>query len=318
MIDEQHRFGVDQRAALRRKGPGADLLAMTATPIPRSLALTIYGDVSCSRISQRPNLGAGVTTKVIPPERLDLAYGAILEAHEQGHQAYVVCPLVDDADDGSELDDVPEGVRSSAKTVHSASTTRARLARGPLKGLSVGLVTGRLSAADKDRVMDDFRSGAIDVLVSTTVIEVGVDVPNATVMLVLDSDRFGLATLHQLRGRVGRGDCAGTVFLECAAKRGSTARKRLSALESTSDGLELAELDLKLRHEGEVLGYRQHGGVSLRVSDLAVDGDLAQAAHEDARRVADADPELSAPGDLALGIEAQDRFGGYFEEVERA
>ena len=318
VIDEQHRFGVDQRAALRRKGPGADLLAMTATPIPRSLALTIYGDVSCSRISQRPNLGAGVTTKVIPPERLDLAYGAILEAHEQGHQAYVVCPLVDDADDGSELDDVPEGVRSSAKTVHSASTTQACLARGPLKGLSVGLVTGRLSAADKDRVMDDFRSGAIDVLVSTTVIEVGVDVPNATVMLVLDSDRFGLATLHQLRGRVGRGDCAGTVFLECAAKRGSTARKRLSALESTSDGLELAELDLKLRHEGEVLGYRQHGGVSLRVSDLAVDGDLAQAAHEDARRVADADPELSAPGDLALGIEAQDRFGGYFEEVERA
>ena len=166
--------------------------------------------------------------------------------------------------------------------------------------------------------MERFREGRTQVLVATTVVEVGVDVPNATVMVVLDADRFGLATLHQLRGRVGRGDVAGTVYLSCAAKRESRARERLAALEATSDGFELAELDLRLRHEGEVLGYRQSGGVSLEISDLDADRDLVEAAHADARVIAAGDPRLLLPVHRALALEVRDRFGAYFDELERA
>lgn len=317
VIDEQHRFGVNQRVALRTKGIGADLLTMTATPIPRTLALSLYGDVDCSRIRHRPVSGAGVTTKTLAPESLDVAYGAIRDAIAVGHQAYVVCPLVDDTDDGSELDDVPENARSTVTKLHSATATADELSRYVFPDLTVALLTGPMSAAEKDDVMARFRAGEIDILVSTTVIEVGVDVPNATVMLVHDADRFGLATLHQLRGRVGRGDWAGTVFLSCAAKQGTPARQRLDALERTSDGFELAELDLRLRHEGEVLGYRQHGGVSLSISDLSEDADLVVWAHEDARLIADEDPALASDGYRALAVEVRDRFGAYFEEVER-
>ncbi|NJE79733.1 ATP-dependent DNA helicase RecG [Olsenella sp. SW781] len=318
VIDEQHRFGVDQRAALRRKGAGADLLAMTATPIPRTLALSFYGDVELSEIRRRPRPGAGVETRLVTPDSLDLAWGAIREAAAAGHQAYVICPLVDDADDGAELDDVPEGLTSAAPRLRSATSTLADLRSHILPELSCDLLTGRMAAGEKDRAMERFRSGETQVLVSTTVVEVGVDVPNATVMVVLDADRFGLATLHQLRGRVGRGDVAGTVFLSSAAKRGSTARRRLSALERTSDGFELAELDLRLRHEGEVLGYRQHGGVTLRISDLEADRDLVEAAHADARAIADDDPRLRAPAHRAMALEVRDRFGAYFEELDRA
>ena len=317
VIDEQHRFGVNQRVALRAKGLGADLLTMTATPIPRTLALSLYGDVDCSRITKRPKAGAGVTTKALTPENLDVAYGAIRDAVAAGHQAYVVCPLVDDSDDGSELDDVPEASRSNAAQLHSATATAEMLARSVFPDLRIGILTGPMSPADKDAAMSAFRAGETDVLVSTTVIEVGVDVPNATVMLVYDADRFGLATLHQLRGRVGRGDYPGQVFLTCAAKKGTPARQRLDALEATSDGFELAELDLRLRHEGEVLGYRQHGGVSLQICDLAEDADLVEWAHIDALSLADRDPALAAPAHRTLALEMRDRFGAYFEEVER-
>lgn len=318
VIDEQHRFGVGQRVALRRKGPGADLLAMSATPIPRTLALSVYGDIDCSRIRHRPVAGAGVTTKVLASENVDIAYGAIREACAQGHQAYVVCPLVDDADDGSELDDVPARNLSAAKRVHAAVSTAEDLRRVAFPGLTVEVLTGRMTAQEKDDVMARFGAGSIDVLVCTTVVEVGVDVPNATVMLVFDADRFGLATLHQLRGRVGRGNSAGTVYLACAAKKESPARTRLAALEETSDGFRLAELDLKLRREGEVLGYRQHGGVSLRISDLANDADLVEYAHADALEIAAEDPDLTRADHRALALECQDRFGAYFTEVERA
>ena len=318
VIDEQHRFGVDQRAALRRKGAGADLLAMTATPIPRTLALSLYGDVDLSRIRRRPRAGAGVTTRVISPTNLDLAWGAIRDATAAGRQAYVVCPLVDDEDDGSALDDVPEPLRGSAERPRAAVPTLEELRVQVLPGVVCDLLHGRMSAAEKDRAMERFRKGETQVLVTTTVVEVGVDVPNATVMVVLDADRFGLATLHQLRGRVGRGDVAGTVFLSCAARRDSRARERLAALEATSDGFELAELDLRLRHEGEVLGYRQSGGVSLEVSDLDADRDLVEWAHADAREIADADPRLVAPAHRAMALEVRDRFGAYFEELERA
>lgn len=318
VIDEQHRFGVDQRAALRRKGAGADLLAMTATPIPRTLALSLYGDVDLSRIRRRPRAGAGVSTHVVAPENLDLAWGAVRDAVAAGHQAYVICPLVDDADDGSALDDVPEALRSAAGRPRSAVSTLEWLRAQVLPGLACDVLHGRMSAAEKDLAMERFRAGATQVLVATTVVEVGVDVPNATVMVVLDADRFGLATLHQLRGRVGRGDAAGTVYLSCAAKRDSRARERLAALEATSDGYELAELDLRLRHEGEVLGYRQSGGVSLEVSDLEADRDLVEWAHEDARQIAGEDPRLAAPAHRAMALEVRDRFGAYFEELERA
>lgn len=318
VIDEQHRFGVGQRAALRNKGAGADLLAMTATPIPRTLALSLYGDVALSQIRHRPRAGAGIKTQVVAPDNLDLAWGAVRDACARGEQAYVICPLVDDADDGSDLDDVPEAVQSSVPRARSAVATLEELRTQVLPNLSCDLLTGRMSAAEKDLAMERFRANETQVLVATTVVEVGVDVPNATVMVILDADRFGLATLHQLRGRVGRGDVAGTVYLSCAAKKGSPARDRLSALEATSDGFELAELDLRLRHEGEVLGYRQHGGVSLEVCDLVRDADLVEAAHADARALAADDPRLAAPDHRALALEVRDRFGAYFDELERA
>ena len=322
VIDEQHRFGVDQRASLRRKGAGADLLAMTATPIPRTLALSIYGDVSLSCIRRRPRATAGVATHVITPESLDLAYGSIRDAVEAGRQAYVICPLVDDADAGdglgTDLDDVPEAQRSRGKHVRSATATMAELSERIFPDFACALLTGRMPAAEKDAVMEGFRAGRVSVLVSTTVVEVGVDVPNATVMLVHDADRFGLATLHQLRGRVGRGDWPGEVWLSCAARQGTPARKRLSALERTSDGFELARLDLRLRREGEVLGYRQHGGITLRVSDLAADEDLVVAAHEDALEVFARDPSLADPALRPMALEARDRFGAYFEELDKA
>lgn len=311
VVDEQHRFGVNQRTGLKGKGEAADVLTMTATPIPRTLALSVYGDVSVSSIRERPHPGAGTTTKVIPPESLDIAFGAIREEVAAGHQAYVVCPLVDDADDGSELDDVPEGTDRALK---SARAAYEELSRSVFPNLSVGLIHGRMSPAEKDGAMAAFRDGSVDVLVSTTVIEVGVDVPNACAMLVYDADRFGLATLHQLRGRVGRGTVAGRVFLETSSKKGTPARKRLAALEQSTDGLELAELDLRLRHEGDVLGYRQSGTATLALVDLAEDADLVEAAHADALSLLEASPDLSGPilGPVAHEVEA--RYALYFKE----
>lgn len=317
VIDEQHRFGVGQRAALRNKGTGVDLLAMTATPIPRTLALSLYGDVELSRLTERPHAGSGMDTKVIPPSSLDIAWGAIREALAAGHQAYVICPLVDEADDGAELDDVPEALRTT-RSAHAATKTLQELTTQVFPEASCDLLTGKMSAAEKDAAMERFSSGKTQVLVATTVVEVGVDVPNATVMVVLDADRFGLATLHQLRGRVGRGKDRGLVYLSCSAKKGTPARKRLAALERTDDGCKLAELDLSLRREGEVLGYRQSGGVTLTLCDLDQDRDLVEAAHAIAQRLAAADPSLSASEHRALAFEVRDRFGAYFEELERS
>ena len=314
VVDEQHRFGVGQRARLRSKGCAPDQLTMTATPIPRTLALSVYGDLACSRITQRPHAGAGVATKLITPENADIAHTAIAEAIAAGQQAYVICPLVDEADDGSALDDVPaaELAQTSARP-HSAQAVFERLRDRIFKDVRVGLVTGRMSAPEKDDVMAAFRAGEVKVLVSTTVVEVGVDVPNATVMMVWDADRFGLATLHQLRGRVGRGKLPGTVFLVSAARGTSPARKRLRALEKTGDGFALAEMDLRLRHEGEVLGYRQSGGVTLRLVDMISDADLVVAAHEDAEALVGADPALADARNVPLAREVRRRFGAYFK-----
>ena len=223
VIDEQHRFGVGQRNALRSKGPGADLLVMTATPIPRTLALSVYGDLDTSIIRHRPVEGAGVATKVLDEANRDIAFGAIRDALEQGRQAYVICPLVAEKEGDSELEDVPalerdDDGRVVAPPLHSVEKDIEAL-RITYRGKRVEALHGRMSSKEKDRIISEFRAGEIDILVSTTVVEVGVDVPNATVMLIENGERFGLATLHQLRGRVGRGKLSGSCYVMCALKR---------------------------------------------------------------------------------------------------
>lgn len=324
VIDEQHRFGVHQRSSLRSKGPGADLLVMTATPIPRTLALSVYGDLDTSIIRHRPVPGAGVTTQVIQSANRDIAYGSIRTALEAGHQAYVICPLVSKSDDENELEDVPFAGREEEEEgrpklpLHSVDAETARL-RQLFVGHRVEMLHGKMRARDKDRVIEQFRQGDIDILVSTTVVEVGVNVPNATVMLIENGERFGLAALHQLRGRVGRGGDAGMCYIstECKRSRGkkSPALDRLEALERTSDGFELAEQDLRLRNEGEILGLRQHGGVTLRYVDLDRDADLIEWAHDDALELLTYAPSLNATATLPMRCEVVDRYGDIFKEV---
>ena len=324
VIDEQHRFGTGQRNALRAKGPGADLLVMTATPIPRTLALSVYGDLDTSIIRHRPVPGAGVTTKVLESANRDLAYGAVRDALAGGQQAYVICPLVAAQDTGDELEDVPgierdeDGNERRVAVLHDVEREVEHL-RQVLPGARVEALHGRMGAREKDAVIDAFRAGEIQVLVSTTVVEVGVDVPGATVMLIENGERFGLATLHQLRGRVGRGGLPGTCYIiaEAQAARGrrTPALERLEALEKSSDGFELAELDLRLRHEGEILGLRQSGGISLRFVDLDADTDLIEGAHEDAEELLRYAPRLMATATLPLRHEVITRYGDVFKEV---
>ena len=272
VIDEQHRFGVGQRNALRAKGPGADLLVMTATPIPRTLALSVYGDLDTSIIRHRPVPGAGVTTRVLTESSRDLAYGAIREAHAKGQQAYVICPLVEPSDSADELEDVPgiarddEGRVTVPVPLHDTATELDRL-RLALPGLVIERLHGRMPAGEKDRVIDAFRRGEIDVLVSTTVVEVGVDVPNATVMVIENGERFGLAALHQLRGRVGRSNQKGYCYLLSPPDEllSSDARRRLRAIEEFSDlgsGFNIAMQDLDIRGAGNLLGAEQSGFIA--------------------------------------------------------
>lgn len=326
VIDEQHRFGVNQRNALRAKGPGADLLVMTATPIPRTLALSVYGDLETSVIRKRPVPGAGVTTRVLTESNRDLAYGAVREALEAGQRAYVICPLVAETDSADELEDVPglvqpddeaQGKAKAAPRLHSVEREVEHL-RQTFRGSRIEALHGRMSNREKDAAIDAFRSGDVQILVSTTVVEVGVDVPEATVMIIEDGERFGLATLHQLRGRVGRGSIAGRCFVMTHAKKNgsrSAAQERLEALERTADGFALAELDLRLRHEGEILGLRQHGGVSLRFVDLDADVEIIQAAHDDAQELLRYAHTLASTATMPLRYEVVRRYGDVFKEV---
>lgn len=316
VIDEQHRFGVHQRLALRQKSPFADLLAMSATPIPRTLALSFYGDLTCSFIKHKPFSTANVTTNVLANENVSVAYDAVATCIEKGQQAYIICPLIDNQDARTTVDDIAPNAQSSAQTLHSAQQTFEALKHSSFSAYRIGLLTGRMDNVEKDRVMSQFRAHKLDVLVATTIVEVGVDVPRACAMIILDSDRFGLATLHQLRGRVGRGSLAAQVYLVTASKKHSLARQRLDILENTFDGFELSQKDLELRREGDILGYRQSGTLTLRVCDMVRDMDLIEAAHRDVGELLDGDPDLSQVQHRALVHEMHARFPAYFEELK--
>jgi ATP-dependent DNA helicase RecG len=297
VVDEQHRFGVEQRDQLRAKAPAGitpHLLVMTATPIPRTVALTVYGDLETSTLRELPRGRKPITTTAIfvkdKPAWLDRAWGRIIEEVGEGRQAYVVAPRIDDSDSSgqSEKDERPTA------TVEELFT---RLSRDQLAGLRLGLMHGRLDAEEKDAVMTAFRAREIDVLVCTTVIEVGVDVPNATVMLVMDADRFGISQLHQLRGRIGRGAHASVCLLASWVTPHSRAGRRLNAVAGTLDGFELADLDLQERREGDVLGRNQSGrAITLQLLSLIDHRHVIEAARDFCERVYDdqaAHPELA-------------------------
>jgi ATP-dependent DNA helicase RecG len=282
VIDEQHRFGVMQRATLREKGLHPDVLVMTATPIPRTLALTLYGDLDVSVIRDRPPGRLPIRTTAKPDSRRDEVHAFLRKELEAGRQAYVVYPLVE----------------QSAKIDLQAATEMAdHLAHDVFPEFRVGLLHGRMKAAGKDRVMKAFASGELQLLVSTTVIEVGVDVPNATVMIVEHAERFGLSQLHQMRGRVGRGTAQSTCILLYQAPLSDDARARLKALTASADGFALAEEDLRLRGPGDFFGTRQAGLPTFRLVNLVRD----RHALEDAQREALAWLESSGPSPQALG-----------------
>ena len=275
VIDEQHRFGVHQRLSLAAKGDAVDTLVMTATPIPRTLMLTAYGDMDTSRLMEKPPGRKPVDTRVLPVERLEQIVDACNRALNAGDKVFWVCPLIEDSE---KLD------------VATAEDRRAALASR--FGDRVGLVHGRMKGPEKDKAMAAFVIGNVDILVATTVIEVGVDVPAATVMVIEHSERFGLAQLHQLRGRIGRGDKPATCLLMYGSPLTETARSRLSIMRETDDGFLIAEEDLKLRGAGELLGTRQSGMPEFRLADLQIHADLLAAARDDAALILDKDPDL--------------------------
>src|SRR6266511_517397 len=294
VVDEQHRFGVHQRVRLREKGDQPHVLIMTATPIPRTLALTLYGDLDVSTLDELPPGRTPVATHVVADAALrERAYQRVREEVAAGHQAYVVCALKDESD---------------KLEVRSAKTEAERLRGEVFPDLRVGLVYGDMPAREKEATMDAFRAGDVDVLVSTTVVEVGVDVPNATVMLVEDADRFGLSQLHQLRGRVGRGRAPGICIL-FADPQTEEGRARMAAIASTTDGFELANEDLRIRGEGTVFDARQSGLSDLKLARLVEDFEWVRKARSDAFALVEADPELAEPEHGQLKQEVLARLG---------
>ena len=285
IIDEQHRFGVEQRLALTEKGRDADTLLMSATPIPRTLMMTAYGDLDVSRLTEKPPGRRPVDTRTVPLDRFAEVSGGIARALKRDAKIFWICPMVEESEDS----DV------------AAAEERYRGLSELLPG-RVGLVHGRMKSAEKDRAMAEFAEGSVDLLVATTVIEVGIDVPAATIMVVEHAERFGLAQLHQLRGRIGRGDQPSTCILLYQAPLGEVARQRLAILRETEDGFRIAEEDLRLRGAGEVLGTRQSGLPTLRLADLAQHEELVAVAHDDARLILERDPTLSTARGEALRL----------------
>jgi ATP-dependent DNA helicase RecG len=335
VVDEQHRFGVEQRDALRGRGERTPhLLVMTATPIPRTVAMTVYGDLEVSALTELPKGRSPIRTTVVPagekPSWLERVWARIREEVAEGHQCYVVFPRVGgeyatkkkgrDPEDADDPDDAgADGDDGERRPPLAVLDIGPKLAEGPLAGLRIGILHGKLPADEKDAVMRAFDAGELDVLMATTVIEVGVDVPNATGMIIMDADRFGLSQLHQLRGRVGRGSAPGVCLLVTDMPAGTTARERLDAVASTTDGFELARLDLELRREGDVLGSSQSGRRSgLRLLSLLRHEKVISAARVSAARLVAADPGLAHhPGLRALVAETvgDEESAAYLDKV---
>jgi ATP-dependent DNA helicase RecG len=292
ITDEQHRFGVAQRTALRGAGPEQPhALMMSATPIPRTLQLTLYGDLDVSTIDELPPGRQDILTRLVPEDKRAAAYSFVRQQVEAGRQAFIICPLVEESDN---LD------------VRAATEEHKRLSNEVFPDLKLGLLHGRLSSRDKDKVMRQFRDGELDVLVATAVVEVGIDVPNATVMMIDGADRFGLAQLHQFRGRVGRGEHRSYCLL-MSESESERVRERLSALENNRDGFKLAEIDLQMRHEGDIFGTTQSGDQTmLRITNV-FDQDLMALARQEAAAILDADPDLTDPKHAGIVAE-RDRF----------
>ena len=334
VVDEQHRFGVEQRDALRGKAQGArpHVLVMTATPIPRTVAMTVYGDLDVSTLAELPGGRSPIATHVVPaaekPRFLERAWERVREEAEKGRQAYVVCPRIG-GDDGaassasadpadSEALIGPDDEEVPARPPLAVLDVAPALEQGPLAGLRLRVMHGRLPTDDKDSAMRAFADGSADVLVSTTVVEVGVDVPNATVMVIMDADRFGVSQLHQLRGRVGRGTEPGLCLLVTEAPEESKARQRLADVAATLDGFRLAEIDLEQRREGDVLGAAQAGRKkSLKLLSVLHDRDLIVAAREEATGLVDADPDLEGYPALAAEMSAllDEEQAGFLEKT---
>ena len=314
VVDEQHRFGVEQRDALRSRGvdgTSPHVLVMTATPIPRTVAMTVYGDLEVSALRELPAGRSPIATTVVPvlerPAWLQRAWQRVVEEVGKGHQAYVVCPRIGDE---------PPSDKTDKRPPIAVLELAPELEHGPLSGLRIGVLHGRLPAEDKDAVMRAFAAGDLDVLVATTVIEVGVNVPNATAMVIMDADRFGVSQLHQLRGRVGRGSVPGLCLLVTESIDGTSTRERLAAVESTVDGFELSQLDLELRREGDILGVAQSGKRSgLKLLSLLRDEEIIAESREQAQRIVSTDPGLTAhPGLLGLVADLVDEDSAEYLE----
>ncbi|MEV5716009.1 ATP-dependent DNA helicase RecG [Amycolatopsis mediterranei] len=298
VVDEQHRFGVEQRDALRTRGAGdtsPHVLVMTATPIPRTVAMTVYGDLEVSALREMPVGRSPIATTVVPvaekPAWFERIWQRVREEVGKGHQAYVVCPRIGDE---------PPSDKSDKRPPLAVLEVAPELAHGPLQGLKIDVLHGRMPPDGKDAVMRAFSAGELDVLVATTVIEVGVNVPNATAMVIMDADRFGVSQLHQLRGRVGRGSVPGLCLLVTETLDGTATRERLAAVESTTDGFELSRLDLELRREGDILGAAQSGKRStLKLLSLLRDEDVIAASRTLAQELVTQDPELTKYRGLA-------------------
>lgn len=319
VVDEQHRFGVEQRDALRGKGKQPPhLLVMTATPIPRTVAMTVFGDLETSVLDQLPAGRSPIASHVVPaadkPHFLTRAWERVREEVENGHQAYVVCPRIGDEEDDPKKSAQQKSQQKSQQSPEDEAEKRPplavldiadQLAKGPLSGLRVEVLHGRMHPDDKDAVMRRFAAGETHVLVATTVIEVGVNVPNATAMVIMDADRFGVSQLHQLRGRVGRGSAPGLCLLVSEMPEASPARQRLNAVASTLDGFELSRIDLEQRREGDVLGQAQSGArTSLRVLAVIEDEEIIAEARREATAVVAADPELTTLPGLRTALDA--------------
>ncbi len=298
IVDEQHRFGVMQRAALRRHGANPDMLLMTATPIPRTLALTLYGDLEVSVIDELPPGRKPVATHVFHEGDRQQAYGLVKDHLDRGQQAYVVYPLVEE---------------SEKSDLKAATNMAEELAGGVFRDYRVALLHGRMKSEDKDEVMGRFQDGEAQLLVSTTVIEVGIDVPNATVMLIEHAERFGLSQLHQLRGRVGRGQAASVCLLLAQYTPADEALRRLQVMADSNDGFRIAEADLALRGPGEFLGTRQSGLPDFRVANIVRDSRILEAARQEAQDWLAKDPELRSPASRRMRAILEDRWAGRLE-----